>query len=290
MRYKGDVICLLIFALLRTMIPEPQIIDLCILIPCYNDFGGLIRSINSIVYNTEKYLILLVDDGSTECITIERINQNIPEVVNFKIIRLEHNMGITNALNRGLEFIYANFSVQFIARLDCGDICSPDRFYTQISFLQSNPGIHLLGTWCYFKDYESGAAYKFMTPTQHKQITRSMNFRNVFIHPTVMWRYSGVSKLKYPEQYPYAEDYGLFYDMISKIKSAIISEFLITCQINNEGISIGNRTIQLKSRLKVISYYSKNKFLFLLGAIKLKLLMIIPYHIVFILKKNLYRA
>ncbi len=272
------------------IIPNRKIADLCILIPCYDDLDGLVQSISSIVYNTEKYMVLIVDDGSSEPLSGEKIRQLIPEGINFQIIRLGLNLGITNALNKGLEFIYANFSVRFIARLDCGDICSPNRFYAQVSFLESNPGIHLIGTWCYFKDTGSGEAYKYITPTQHDQIKRSMNFRNVFIHPTVMWRSSGMSQFKYPDQYPYAEDYGLFYEMISKIRSAIINEFLVTCKINHSGISIHNRSIQLKSRLKVISHYSKNRILFFMGAIKLRLLMVVPYQLVFITKKNLYKV
>ena len=265
-------------------------IDLCILIPCYNNFDGLIQSVNSIVYNTKECLVLIVDDGSSERITIEKINLQLSSDVTIKIIHNHKNLGITKALNYGLEFIYTNFSPRFIARLDCGDICAPNRFFTQVSFLSSNSDIDLIGTWCYFKDTASGEAYKYITPTKHKQIKRSMNFRNVFIHPTVMWRFSALDQFKYPEQYPHAEDYGLFFEMISKVKSAIINEFLVTCEINHNGISIYNRSIQLRSRLKVILDFGKNKFLLLVGTIKLKLLMIIPHQFIFIAKKQLYNA
>lgn len=270
--------------------PYPGNIDLCVLIPCYNNFAGLVQSVNSIVYNRQKLLIVIVDDGSAENITAEKVKAYIAEGTRFHIVQLEYNLGITGALNKGLEFIYSNIAARFIARLDCGDICSTDRFYKQVAFLESNPGIDLLGTWCYFRDVNSGAAYSYVTPTRHKHIKRSMNFRNVFIHPTVMWRCAAMEAFKYPEQYPHAEDYGLFYDMISGRKSAIMNEFLVTCEINGKGISVQNRTVQLKSRLKVISHYGKNKFYFLLGAMKLLLLMKIPYQFIFLAKKNLYKA
>ncbi len=262
-------------------------IDLCILIPCYNNFSGLIQSINSIFYQSEKYVVLIVDDGNKEPITDQSITQNLLKPTNFQIIRLSNNVGITKALNKGLEFIYANFSVDFIARLDCGDICTPERFNKQIMFLNANPDVRLVGSWCYFKNYTSGLAYQYITPTQHKKIKRSMNFRNVFIHPTVMWRITGINNLKYPEQYLHAEDYGMFYDMVSKQQSAIINEFLVTCEINEKGISILNRALQLKSRLKIISDYSKNEIWFLLGAAKLKVLMLLPYQFVLLTKKRL---
>ena len=239
------------------------IIELCLLIPCYNNFHGLISSLKSIHYDFKKHLILIIDDGSSNIITNNNITHALKSPLNFQIVRLSQNMGITKALNKGLEFIYSNFSVKYIARLDCGDICTINRFYTQTKFLDYNPDIHLVGSWCYFKNPQSGEAFKYITPTNHKYIKRSMHFRNVFIHPTVMWRAAAFNKLMYPEKYPYAEDYGLFYDMITEVKSAIINQFLVTCELNNNGISISKRSIQLKSRLKVITDYSKkNVFYF----------------------------
>lgn len=270
--------------------PNTPLIDICILIPCHNNFEGLIQSINSITYTKDKFAVLVVDDGSKEQITLERLKPHVPETAYLTVISLGQNLGITKALNKGLEFIYTNFSVTYIARLDCGDLCSPQRFYTQVNFLQLNPDIDLIGTWCYFKNHATAESYQYTTPTQHQQIKRSLYFRNVFVHPTVMWRFKANNTLKYPEQYPHAEDYGLFFGMILKMKSAIIAEFLVTCEINPKGISIYNRSVQLKSRLKVIADFGNNHLLFLLGAIKLKILMIIPYQFIFMIKKRLYNA
>lgn len=270
--------------------PYPLNIELCVLIPCYNNFTGLIQSVNSIVYDKEKLLVLIVDDGSKEPLDSTTLQNSLHDGMHFSIIQNEENQGITASLNNGLEFIYSNLSVEFIARLDCGDICSPDRFYKQVSFLKDNASVDLLGTWCYFKDVNSGTGYSYITPTRHKQIKRTMHFRNVFIHPTVMWRFSSNQRFKYPEQFPHAEDYGLFYNMVSEKKSAILNEFLVTCEINPAGISASNRAVQLRSRLKVILHYGKNKFYLLLGAVKLLLLMKVPYELVFMTKKKIFKV
>ena len=270
------------------IIHNSENIQLCILIPCYNNFDGLINSITSINYDIEKYLILIIDDGSFEAVTHNRIIQNICTPINIKIVRSEENIGITHALNRGLQHIYSTYNVNFIARLDCGDLCTSDRFYKQTQFLQTNPEIHLIGSWCYFKDPQSGETFKYVTPTIHKFIKRSMNFRNVFIHPTVMWRVTAFKKLMYPEIYPYAEDYGLFYEMITKVRSAIINQFLVTCELNFKGISISKRSIQLRSRLKVIAHFGRNNFLIYLGIIKLLLFIVLPYQFILIIKRKLH--
>lgn len=268
------------------IIIDASLIQLCILIPSYNNFLGLITSIKSIHYDIEKYFVLIIDDGNKEEITINDIIQNLPAPINIKILRSTQNIGITNALNMGLEYIYSTSNVKYIARLDCGDICTPNRFYTQTSFLNLNQDIHLVGSWCYFKDNVTGESFKYVTPIIHKYIKRSMNFRNVFIHPTVMWRISGFNKLMYPDKYPYAEDYGLFYDMVSKVKSAIINQFLVTCELNSTGISISKRSIQLRSRLKVVKDYGKNSFFIYLGIMKLIILMVFPYQFILMIKKN----
>jgi glycosyltransferase involved in cell wall biosynthesis len=265
-----------------------SVIDVCILIPCYNNLKGLIESINSIVYHSGQFLVLVVDDGSTEAVTRTELYKHVSMSVNIQIIRLRRNLGISRALNTGLDFMYANYSTRFIARLDCGDTCNAERFYRQVAFLEDNPGTDLLGTWCYFKDMDTGSAYKYMTPTQHELIERSMYFRNVFVHPTVMWRVSSVNSYRYPEKYPHAEDYGLFYDIISKKRTAIINDFLVTCEINKQGISFLNRAEQLKSRLRVIWDYGKNKLWLAAGTIKLALLMALPYRFIYRIKKQVY--
>ncbi len=264
-------------------------LDICVLIPCHNNLQGLIDSINSIEYHHGRALVLVVDDGSTVAITRTQLYQHLPASVNIQLVRLRQNQGITRALNEGLDFIYANYACRFIARLDCGDICSPQRFYKQIAFLEQNPHTDLVGSWCYFKDMETGLAYKYITPTDHGMIGRSMYFRNVFVHPTVMWRADSLQSFRYPTKYPHAEDYGLFYDILSKKKTAIIDEFLVTCEINKKGISYLNRAEQLKSRLRVIRDFGKNKLLLAAGTIKLAMLMALPYQLITGFKNRAYK-
>ena len=52
-------------------------IDFCLLIPCYNNYEGLVLSLKSVVYPTDNFLIVVIDDGSKEGVTLERINQGI---------------------------------------------------------------------------------------------------------------------------------------------------------------------------------------------------------------------
>ena len=104
-----------------------------------------------------------------------------------------------------------------------------------------------------------------------------------------MWRYDAIKDNElYPYTYPDAEDYGLFYQLLMKGEGAIIPEYLVTCEINHKGISLSSRKKQLKSRIKVVREYGRNRVLRYLGVFKLRLLLIIPYNLVFALKRILY--
>jgi glycosyltransferase involved in cell wall biosynthesis len=267
----------------------PLKIDFYLLIPFFNNLPGLLHSLKSVQYDTNKYAVVIVDDGSLHPITLEDLYSEISRDISVEIIQLPHNKGITTALNTGLQWIWKQNNAHFIARLDCGDICAPERFYHQVSFLKEHPEIILLGSWCIFKDHTANVAYRYITPTRHKKIKRGMHFRNIFIHPTVIWKCDAINNNElYPEIFPDAEDYGFFYQLLQKGEGAIIPEYLVTCEINHKGISLSSRKKQLKSRIKVVKEYGRNRVLRYLGVLKLRLLLIIPYNIVFALKKSLY--
>jgi glycosyltransferase involved in cell wall biosynthesis len=269
--------------------PYHHHLDFYLVIPCYNNLQGLIQSLQSIRYHNDKFAILVIDDGSSEPVQLTNLLPYVPGVSSIEIIRMPENSGITKALNAGLQWLEKKNNFHFIARLDCGDICSAHRFYRQVSFLQENIYIDLIGSWCVFENFSTGFHYQYRTPTEHKKISKGMHFRNMFIHPTVIWRRDSMQKTaSYPEEFPHAEDYGFFYEMLNKGRCAVIPENLVTCEINNTGISLLHRKEQLKSRIKVVRQYGKNKMLSLIGILKLRLLITIPYPVILQTKKIFY--
>jgi glycosyltransferase involved in cell wall biosynthesis len=263
--------------------------EFCLLIPYYNNLPGLIRSLESLVYSPLAYALLIVDDGSNTILRQEHVTPHLPRSLSVTILRLRENQGITRALNTGLKWLEENGNCRYIARLDCGDLCAADRFDRQIAFLDSHPEIGLVGSWCIFKDFRTGESYRYVTPTAYKDILKEMHFRNVFIHPTVMWRADITQKIGfYPENFPHAEDYGFFYEIISREEAAVLPIDLVICEINLQGISLSYRKEQLKSRMKVVKKYGKNGFYRLMGILKLYFLLVIPYKMILETKKLIY--
>ena len=118
---------------------------LCIIIPCYNNLDGLILSLQSVRFSLGKYLIIVVDDGSQTPIKKENIT---PIEADLKILRIDENGGIVRALNEALCFISNEVHIPLIARLDCGDICDPERFEIQVKSFYHDAKLTLVGSWC----------------------------------------------------------------------------------------------------------------------------------------------
>lgn len=258
--------------------------DFVLLIPCFNNVDGLMKSLDSVQYNG-SYKILVVDDGS-----FEKVERKLPASYHIKhslqIIGLTQNQGIALALNEGLKYIQQHYLTKYIARLDCGDICHPLRFEKQIEFLNNNPTISLLGSWCIFKDYETGSEYNYITPLVHKDILREMHFRNVFIHPTVVFRNEILKEnIFYPTTYKYAEDYALCWQILKKYRGAIMDEFLVTCELKSTSISALGRKKQLRERKLIVERYASHKSLKILGLVRLLLLSLAPSSFILKLKK-----
>jgi glycosyltransferase involved in cell wall biosynthesis len=252
-------------------------LDFCVLIPCYNNELGLLRSLRSIRYQEGRYAVVVVDDGSQTPLLQESLQRAAPHITHMHLIRLPQNRGITTALNTGLLWIVENTTAPYIARLDCHDTCDPERFYKQVTFLNAHAQVGLLGSWCFFVEEETGLNYSYTTPVQHASIVKAMHLRNVFIHPAVMFRSALLPQTGlYPYLYPHAEDYALFWTMLQRAEGAVLNEHLTTCAVMRQGLSFTNRRVQLQSRQKIVRAFGSYPFLKVLALFKLYILLIMP--------------
>ncbi len=255
-----------------------------LLIPYYNNFEGLITSLKSINYSKDKFEVLIVDDGSKIKLDEESVRVLFPEVI-INVLSLSQNSGIAIALNKGLEELHTRTDYIYIARLDCGDTCHPNRFTEQVKFLDENTDIYLLGTWCEFTDSTTGKSYLYKTKTKHEDIIKEMHFKCSFIHPTVMFRKEVLDFIGYyPENYPHAEDYAYFWEIIRQFKGALLPELLVNITANMQTISASNYKEQIISRIKVIKAFGTKPLLITYGVIISRVRAIIPYGLILKMK------
>lgn len=150
--------------------------------------------------------IVLVFDG--------QINENLQQVINdfnnqlpLKVIALEYNVGLGQALNAGLE----QCSHDWVLRMDTDDICVATRFEQQINFIQNNPTIDVLGGQIieFEQDISHGKKSRNV-PILHDDIVNYAKFRNPMNHMTVAFKKSAVLAVGSYRHAPLYEDYDLW--------------------------------------------------------------------------------
>lgn len=260
---------------------------IALLIPHFNNSDDLYKTLASIEFSGKIYVVI-VDDGSENPPIKENLHSFISsDNTELEVLYLKENLGVQEALNKGISFIIENLKVQYIARIDVGDLLLSNRLDKQAIFLQNNPEIGIVGTSAKFVD-EYGKM-KFVTnyPENDDNIRKHMAMRCNLLHPTVMYRLSIFDdEVFYPAKYPHAEDYAFFVQKMKNTKVANIQEVLTQVNFSKKGISLSNRKMQLKSRIKIIYHNYFFSFRSLLGILYTASMLFIPHSFINSLKKR----
>jgi glycosyltransferase involved in cell wall biosynthesis len=186
-------------------------------------------AVNSILAQSFRdFEFIIVDDGNSiedrkflsECCLDERIT----------IVRNENNLGLTKSLNVAISLAKGDL----VARQDADDFSEPNRFLEQVRFLESNPGVGLLGT-DYCLSYKHGK--KIYTPSAGN-IEIQMMYTNPFCHASVMLGKDLLQEIGgYDEKYKRSQDFELWLRLLDRTEAAILPKVLV---IRNEieGISL----------------------------------------------------
>lgn len=154
--------------------------------------------------------VVLVEDGPLTDELYEVVESFVTSYTNLRVIPLEKNMGLGNALNEGMK----KCRFELIARMDTDDICFPQRFEKQISYMDSHPDVDVLGCWTE-EFYEDTDGKKVIT--SHKKFPETV-WNNVKYstkrcpveHPAVILRKSAVMAVGGYKHCYLFEDYYLW--------------------------------------------------------------------------------
>lgn len=125
----------------------------------------------------------------------------------IKIIALKKNVGLGQALNEGMK----HCSYDYIMRMDTDDICLPNRFELQSSFMEMNPDIDIAGSCiCEFIDNRSNIVSERKVPITNDDIKRFARLKNPFNHMTVIFKKSSVQSVGGYQHHYLMEDYNLW--------------------------------------------------------------------------------
>ena len=226
----------------------PSAVKIAVLMPVYNPGPELAETLASIREQTVASTLFLVDDGSAR----KGDYATLTKGMNARIIMLETNHGITGALNTGLAEIL-NGDFDYVARVDNGDINMPERFETQIRYLQDHPELALVSAHVRYEYTLTGLKVDWRGPEDPKACERLMRYNAPLTHAAIMFRMPFLRALKaYPTQYPAAEDYAMeFWAARNGHRMANVPKMLYRTIEMSESISGGSRQKQLKSRLRL---------------------------------------
>jgi len=174
-----------------------------VLMPVYNGEKFLDKSINSILNQTfNNFEYIIINDGSTDD-SLKIIESY--EDSRIKIINFSKNMGISAALNNGLNVAKGDY----IARQDQDDISHPERFMLQVEYLKNND-VDLVDANFIFIDendqYIQDYGKRYFNPEE----TLSHLFFYELVHASIMCKRLIFTKYNIQYRKRPTEDYDLF--------------------------------------------------------------------------------
>ena len=210
-------------------------------------------------------IVLVVDGPISEDINkvIEKYTGKYPI---FKIIRLQENMGLGNALSIAIE----NSTNEIIARMDSDDISMPNRFENQLMLMQE-ANVDILGGYVaeFVEDENKITGYRTVCLLDD-EIKKDLKKRCPFNHSTVMLKKSTVVLLGGYIDWYCNEDYHLWIRMAqNNCKFSNSNEVYVKFRLGNDfykrrgGLKYfksekGLQKIMLKSKMITFGTYFVN--------------------------------
>jgi glycosyltransferase involved in cell wall biosynthesis len=201
----------------------------------YDGEEYLQQALESILTQTLKeFEFIIVNDGSTDksASILSRYHDSDDRV---KIFDQQHQ-GLARALNFGVHQARG----KYIARMDADDIALPDRFERQVSFLESNPKVAVLGSAAR-NILSDGTVLEtpLLAPLANAQIKTMLRTYNCILHCTAMIRKPAFLKVGgYREAFICSQDYDLWLRMSERYRLANLPDVLMYYRLHYNQASI----------------------------------------------------
>ncbi|SAK70733.1 glycosyl transferase family protein [Caballeronia hypogeia] len=259
--------------------------DVAVLMPAFNGQADVERTLASFSESATVH-VLIVDDGSTPPIAAPRIDG-----MDIEILRLAKNGGIERALQAGMEALAAR-GVRYAARIDAGDLASPDRLAKQRVYMETHPRVAVLGMWTHVVSTSGAPLFDLTPPTEPAAIRREMLLRTCFTHPSLMLRVAAVIEAgNYRARYRAAEDLDLLMRLLKRHDGANLPEFGLFYELNESGISATKRRAQAVSTLRLQLRHARvTNPLDWIGIVKSIAHLVLPYRALRSLKAKLLKS
>lgn len=206
-----------------------------VIMPVYNSEKYLRASIESVLNQSNgDFEFIIVNDGSSDN------SKNILDSFSDSRIKSISNIcNLGNYPSRNLGFM--NAKGKYICVMDSDDISYPDRLEKQVSFLEENKEIGLIGS----SIIQSNGIPLFRSSLP--EVLKILFLQNNFLfHPSLMFRRALMIKhgLLYNESYRFASDYDFIVRAMRYFPVSTIKDVLLMYRVHESQITVRHSSDQ----------------------------------------------
>lgn len=190
--------------------------------------------------------VILVYDGYIPD-GLNAVVESYKKLLPLKVIKIKDNVGLGEALNVGLSHCSNNI----IARMDTDDICYPNRFEKQMSIIDSDENIAILGSSVIEFD-SNGNENEKLLPLTSSEIRTFSKVKNPFNHMSVIFKKDIIQSVGGYKHHLFMEDYNLWLRVIAKgYKVCNLYEPLVLARVGTDMIKRRKGLVYVKSEYQL---------------------------------------
>jgi glycosyltransferase involved in cell wall biosynthesis len=193
-----------------------------------------------------KPFLIIVDDASRPPLNVDFARYGM----SGRVIRQPESAGIAPALNVAFRQAY-DAGFEFIARMDGDDLNLPQRFSTQLRYMDAHPECLAVFADAELIDAHDAPLGRKRTPHEPAELRRAMAVNNVLLHPTAVLRREFLTRYGfYDPLVNLAEDYDYFMRGVVDGVVDVIPEPLIRYRVHAGGVSYSKYRAQVLARIR----------------------------------------
>ncbi|MBP7055329.1 MAG: glycosyltransferase [Candidatus Omnitrophica bacterium] len=232
------------------VIPETSVI-----MSVFNTEAYLAQAIDSVLNQTYRdFEFIIVNDGSTDH-TLNMLEEYKKKDDRIVLMDNRKNIGVAKSLNIALNACRG----KYVARMDPDDISLPGRLLAQITYMNANPDVGLLGSCVKSIDEKGRVTGAWAYPCDDLSIKWRLLFSNAFAHPSVVYKRGIVLGFGgYNEYIGSGIDFDLWVRMSASTRMHGLKEFLVLWRTHPESMTAKYGERRKKVYLSVIREHISN--------------------------------
>jgi glycosyltransferase involved in cell wall biosynthesis len=222
-----------------------------VLINCYNADKFLSCAIDSVLAQTYRDFELVIWDNRSADRTAEICKSYADSRIRY-LLAPEHT-----DLGRARIAAFQCLRGDLIAILDADDLAYPTRLASQVSFLNENPEVVLVGSWAKQIDEEGNVTGEYRPSSVVGDLLNDLVCGNPLINSSVMYRkHVAIEIGGYSSFYSLSQDYDLALKMVRSGGIAVQGQFLCRYRVLGSSLtrSKATRVLAATETLSLLRY------------------------------------